>query len=91
MNYINLSLEYLPFAFIGYFVSNNKKKCNILFLWIIINSSIVVFKLVFYNRFIIPLDLLFIKLAAVGLNYIFLNSEKVSGSFSITAVLLLFI
>jgi len=85
-----LSLAYLPFALIGFLYLVIKRNFNLLFLWAAINGSIVLFQLVFYNRFIIPLDLLFIILAAAGLNYVFLNPGKVSRNLGIGVVLLLF-
>jgi len=64
-----VSLSYLPFAFIGFIFLLIKKKFNILFLWFIINFTIVLGKLVFYNRLIIPLDILFTMLAGIGIYY----------------------
>ncbi len=60
------SLSYLPFALLGFFVLARKKDLNLLFLWFLINGIIVYFKLIFYNRFIIHLDIAMIILASLG-------------------------
>jgi len=86
-----LSIAYLPFALIGFLYLAIKRDFNLLFLWAAVNGSIVVFKLLFYNRFIIPLDLIFIILGAIGLNYVFLDSKKISKRLAVALLLLVFI
>jgi len=63
------SLSYLPFALLGFLYLAIKKRLNPLFLWFLINGFIVYFKIMFYNRFIIQLDIVAIILASVGLMY----------------------
>ena len=62
-----LSLAYLPFALLGFFFLIKAKKFNLLFFWFLINGGIVFFKLIFFNRNIITLDIAMIILAAYGL------------------------
>lgn len=78
-----LSLSYLPFALLGFLILIRKKDFNPLFLWLLISGIIVLFKLIFFNRFIIHFDIAMIILAAVGL-YELVKSNKRIG----TAILL---
>jgi len=64
-----MSLSYLPFALLGFLYLAIRKKFNPLFLWFLINGFIVYFKIFFYNRFIIQLDIIAIILASAGLLY----------------------
>ena len=70
------SLAYLPFAILGalYFIKNKMYK-NPIFIWLAINSIIVVFQLVFFNRFILHLDIAMIIMAGFGL-YSVLNTKS---------------
>ena len=83
------SLAYLPFALIGAIYLFMKRKWNSLFFYFTINAAIVVFQLFFFRRFIISLDLLFVILAAVGLNYSFLESKKVPTFLGLIAIVFL--
>src|SRR3989344_3943287 len=56
--YKALILIYIPFLTIGLYHLIHNKKYNILFIWFIINFIIVVFRLFFFNRYIIHLDLI---------------------------------
>lgn len=72
-----VSLMYLPFALLGFTFLLFNRSFNSLFWYFIVNTGIVVGKLFFYKRLIIDLDLLYVMLAAVGVYYTFLCSEKV--------------
>jgi len=63
------SLSYLPFALLGFFYLAIRKRFNPIFLWFLINGFIVYFKIMFYNRFVIQLDIVVIILASAGLLY----------------------
>jgi len=60
------TLAYLPLALLGFFFLIKKKKFNMLFFLAIVTAIIVYFKLYFFNRFIIHLDIALIALAAGG-------------------------
>ncbi len=75
-NYQFSTLAYLPFALLGFFYLLKKRQYNILFLWTIINSSIVYFQFFFFNRFIIHLDIALIILAGIGFSIIIDNKKK---------------
>jgi len=62
-----VSLSYLPFALLGFFYLATRRRFNPLFLWFLINGFIVYFRMMFYNRLIIQLDIAAIILASVGL------------------------
>jgi hypothetical protein len=69
-----VSLSYLPFALLGFvFLVKQKRFSNPLFLWTLVNGLIVVFKLVFFNRFLIPLDVVLIVLSGAGVYYGIVN------------------
>ncbi|KCZ70620.1 hypothetical protein ANME2D_02641 [Candidatus Methanoperedens nitroreducens] len=61
-----LSLSYLPFALLGFLILARRKDFNLFFLWFLITGVIVYFKLIFFNRFIIHLDVAMIILASFG-------------------------
>lgn len=84
-----VSLAYLPFALIGFLYLLTKRKFNSLFLYFIINSAIVVFQLFFFKRMIIPLDILFIILAAAGIGYALLGSKVVPARLGAVAAVVL--
>lgn len=83
-----VSLSYLPFALLGFFFSIIRKKWNPLFLWFLINGFIVFFRIMFYNRFIIQLDVVLILMAGAGIYYGIINSIK-SNKISVGIVILL--
>lgn len=89
--YEEFSLAYLPFALMGFLYLAMKKKYNSLFFYFIINVAIVIFRLIFFRRFIIPLDLLFVILAGAGIGYALLESEKVSRKLGTLALATLLI
>jgi hypothetical protein len=60
------SLAYLPFALMGVFILMRARKFNFALTWWLVSAVIVYFKLVFYNRFIVYLDIMMIVLAGVA-------------------------
>ena len=80
-----LSLAYLPFALFGVFFLAKKRNFNLLFFYFIINGIIVLFKIIFFDRYIISLDIAMIIMAAYGL-YLLLQNRKLG---TIMAVLLI--
>ncbi len=62
-----LSLAYIPFGFIGFAYFVMKRKFNPLFFLFLANFILVFFELVFFYRFIIPLDVSLVIFAGVGL------------------------
>jgi hypothetical protein len=60
------SLSYLPFALLGALILLKRKDLNPFFLWFSISGILVYFKLIFFNRFIIHLDVAMIILASLG-------------------------
>jgi len=71
-----LTLVYLAFAILGFFILIKKKEFNILFFWTVINASIVYFQFFFFNRFIIHLDVVLIILASLGFSEIIKHKRK---------------
>lgn len=82
-----LSLAYLPLAILGIFYLIREKKFNMLFLWGIINFILVYFQLVFFNRFVIHLDLIFIIFAALGFNLLIENKKQLGTVISIVLLI----
>jgi len=82
-----LILAYLPFAFLGAFYLFKKKNYNILLIWFVINFILVFFKLIFYNRFIIHLDIVMIILASLGM-VLLIKNKKYIGTITISILLL---
>ena len=64
---------------------------NSVFFYFVISSIIVVFHLFFFKRFIIPLDIVFVMLAAVGIDYILLRREQISRVVGVVIMLLLIV
>jgi len=71
--YQNVALAYLPFAFVGFLYLLINKKWNSLFFYFAINFVIVVVQILFFRRYIISLDIVFVILAAVGICATLLN------------------
>ncbi len=67
--YSALALAYLPFSLIGIYLLCRKRDFNLVLIWALINLAIVLFRLLFYRRNIIPLDLALIILAGYGLGW----------------------
>lgn len=84
-----VSLAYLPFGLIGALYILIQKKWNAVLFYLLINGIIVVFKLFFYNRLIISLDIVLIILASAGIYYAFLKSRDAPRYVTLTAVCLL--
>jgi len=83
------SLSYLPFALLGFLYLAIRKRFNPLLFWFLINGFIVYFKIMFYNRFIIQLDIIAIILASAGLLYgIIIPLQKKRIGLLITLLLL---
>jgi len=73
--YQNVALSYLPFAFAGFLYLLIKRLWNSLFFYFIINLIIVVGQIIFFRRFIIPLDIVVIIAAAVGISCTLLSPK----------------
>jgi hypothetical protein len=89
--YLLSTLAYLPFSIIGVVYLIINKKWNSILIYSIINLLIVVFRLFFFNRMIIPLDIIMIILAALGIERTLLNREvtnRVLGSAAVTILLI---
>lgn len=86
-----VSLAYLPFAAIGavYLVAN--RRLNSILFYFVITCIIVVFQLLFFNRFIIMLDLAVVILAAVGIDCSLLQKRGIWMVAGATAVLLVLV
>jgi hypothetical protein len=83
------SLVYLPFGLIGALYVLVRKKWDAVLFYFLINGAIVVFKLFFYNRLIISLDIVLIILASAGIYYAFLKSRDAPRYVTVAAVCLL--
>lgn len=81
------SLFYIPLALVGLFYFIKKKDFNILVIWAILNIIIVYFQFFFFNRFIIPLDLILIIMASVGFSIVLAHKKKLG----ITIILVLLV
>ena len=86
--YIMLA-PYLPFALIGAIYLAIKRNWNSILFYFVISSIIVVFQLFFFKRFIIPLDIAVVILAAVGINYTLLHRGEVWRVAGVATVILL--
>jgi len=86
-----VALAYLPFALIGALFLLRNRNWNSVFFYFVISSIIVVFHLFFFKRFIIPLDIVFVMLAAVGIDYILLRREQISRVAGVVIMLLLIV
>ena len=89
--YIRYSIAYLPFTLMGFIFLAAKRKWNSVFIFFAIVSIIVIFKLFFFNRFIVALDIAAIILAAAGINYTLLNRKDIWRLAGIGAVILVLI
>jgi len=70
------TLIYLPFALIGFIYLIKEKKFNLIFLSTLILLVIVYFQLVFFNRFLVHLDIFLIILAGYGFYLILQNNKR---------------
>lgn len=86
-----VSLAYLPFGIIGAIYLIHKKMWNSLFFYFMINGIIVVFKLFFFNRLIINLDMVLLILASAGITYTFLACQRIPRTAGIIFICLLVI
>jgi len=87
--YTIVSLAYLPFALMGAIYLAIKRNWNSILLYFLISSVVVVFQLFFFKRFIIPLDIVVIILAAVGINYTLLQKREMWRVVGVGASILL--
>lgn len=87
--YTAVALAYIPFALMGVFYLILKRNWNSLFFYFVINMVIVAFELFFFNRFIIPLDIVVVILAAVGIEYGILQRVKVPKIITALVIILL--
>jgi hypothetical protein len=89
--YITVSLAYLPFALIGAVYLAIKRNWNSILLYFVIIAIIVGYRLFFFQRFIIPLDIVMVILASVWISYTLLNRNGVLKAAGIIAGMLIFI
>jgi hypothetical protein len=87
--YTEVALAYIPFALIGLFFLITRRNWNSIFFYFVISLIIVAFQLFFYKRFIIPLDIAVIILAAAGIEYGLLQRERMRKA--VPAVVLAFV
>ncbi len=88
--YQYLSLAYIPFGFIGFAYFALKRKFNSLFFLFLANFILVFFELVFFYRFIIPLDVSLAIFAGIGL-VIFAECKSYPKLIIVSAIVLLMI
>lgn len=86
IQYQFLSLAYLPFALFGFLYLIKKRDFNVFFLWFLVTGIIVYFKIIFFNRFIIHLDLVMIILAGLGLYMLIVDNKKFGVAVSIILI-----
>lgn len=74
-----VTLIYLPLAIVGlFYLIKRKEYKSPLLIWFAVNLAIVLFKLVFYNRFLIFFDIILIILASAGLYYSILRNDSLN-------------
>lgn len=88
-NYEWASLAYLPFGIIGAVYLLHRKMWNSLFFYFAINGIIVVFKLFFFKRLIIDLDVAVLILASAGIVHTFLTGRNIPRKAGIIFIFLL--
>lgn len=69
--YLGLAILYIPLALFGFGYLINNRKFNLVFSYFVVTLIFIVFKLVFYKRFLIEFDLAVIALAGLGAYLIF--------------------
>lgn len=89
--YTEVALAYIPFALIGVFYLIMRRSWNSVFFYFVINLVIVVFELFFFKRFIIPLDISVIIMAALGIEYGILQRRRVPKAVTALVVALLIV
>ena len=89
--YTKVAIAYLPFALIGGIYLAIKRNWNSVFFFLVISAIIVIAQLFFFNRFVIPLDIAVVILAAVGIDYTLLNRERVWKTVGIGAGIILLV
>jgi hypothetical protein len=75
--YTLVSIAYLPFALMGAIYLIIKRNWNSVLFYFVISSIIVGCQLFFFRRFIIPLDVAAVILAAAGIDYALLHKKQV--------------
>ncbi len=81
------SLAYLPLGIIGFFYTIKRKQIHFPFYWFIIAAVIVYFQLVFYNRFIIFLDIILIILSGYAVSILIQENKK--ATIALLAIILI--
>jgi len=89
--YTIVSLAYLPFTLMGAIYLAIKRNWISILFYFVISSIIVVFQIFFFKRLIIPLDIVVIILAAVGIDYTLLHKRGVWRVVGIGAGILLLV
>ncbi len=89
--YTTVSLAYLPFSLMGAIYLAIKRNWNSILFYFVISSIIVVCQLFFFKRFIIPLDIAVVILAAVGIDYTLLHRREVWRVVGVAAVVFLLV
>lgn len=75
--YASVAIAYLPFALMGGIYLAAKRMWNSVLFWLIISAVIVIARLFFFNRFIIPLDIAIIITAVVGIEFTLLRRDRI--------------
>ncbi len=70
-NYLGLSILYIPFALFAFAYLIKNRKFNLAFSYFLVVFVFIVFKLIFYKRFLIEFDIAVITLAGLGVYLIF--------------------
>lgn len=89
--YIKVSLAYLPFAITGAACLVMRRNWNSLLFYFVINFIIAVFKVFFFRRFLIPLDIAMVILAAVGIENTLLNPRATKRVVAVAASILVIV
>jgi hypothetical protein len=87
--YTWVSLAYLPFSIIGGVYLALKRNWNSVFFFLVISAIIVIARLFFFNRFIIPLDIAVIITAAAGIDYTLLRQPGIRSLAGSSALIIL--
>ena len=86
-----VSLAYLPFALIGALYLVVKRNWNSVLFYFAISLIIIIFQIFFFKRFIIPLDIACVILAAVGIEHTLLRRSKLPQAIAVMIVVLLIV
>ena len=89
--YTTMALAYLPFAVMGAIYLVIRRNWNSILFYFVITSIIVVCQLFFFRRFIIPLDIATVILAALGIEYTLLHRRGITRLAGIGAAIILLV